>query len=202
MKIPKAISSLIESFEKLPGIGPKSAQRLAFYLLHVPQFELDDFGNNLTDLKKKTLLCSRCKSVDEKDPCVICSDELRDKKTILVVEQPLDMIAFERTGKYKGLYHVLHGAISPLDNIGPDEIFIDLLIKRISDSSEVSEVIIATNPTMEGEATANYLLKEIKNVKPDIKTTRLGMGIPTGADLEYADDTTLNQALDGRRIMN
>ena len=202
MKIPKAISSLIESFEKLPGIGPKSAQRLAFYLLHVPQSELDDFGNNLTDLKKKTLLCSLCKSVDENDPCGICSDSLRDKKTILVVEQPLDMIAFERTGKYRGLYHVLHGAISPLDNIGPDEIFIELLLKRISDNPDVSEVIIATNPTMEGEATANYLLKEIKKVRPDVKTTRLGMGIPTGADLEYADDTTLNQDLDGRRIMD
>ncbi|HCR35640.1 recombination protein RecR [Candidatus Woesebacteria bacterium GWC2_33_12] len=203
MKIPKAISSLIESFEKLPGIGPKSAQRLTYYLLHVPQRELDDFSLNLTNLKKNTLLCSTCKNVGETDPCNICSDAMRDKTTILVVEQPLDLIAFERSGKYRGLYHVLHGAINPLDNIGPDEIFIESLLSRItSHQSLITEVIIATNPTMEGEATAMYLNKKIKELALDsrlLTISRLGMGIPTGADLEYADDVTLTQALEGRR---
>jgi recombination protein RecR len=199
MKIPRAISSLIESFERLPGIGPKSAQRLTYYLLHVPQRELDDFSKNLTDLKKNTVLCSVCKNVGEHDPCNICSDEMRDKTVCLVVEQPLDLIAFERSGKYHGLYHVLHGAINPLENIGPDEIYTSDLFKRLGDASKISELIVATNPTMEGEATAMYLKKQITISNPKIKITRLGMGIPTGADLEYADDVTLTQALEGRR---
>lgn len=197
MRIAKAISSLIESFEKLPGIGPKSAQRLTYYLLHVPQRELDDFSESLANLKKNTVLCSICKNVGENDPCSICTDEMRDKETCLVVEQPLDLIAFERSGKYRGLYHVLHGAINPLDNIGPDEIFIQALLDRVDN---IDEIIIATNPTMEGEATAMYMAKKLKTEKNQkIKVTRLGMGIPTGADLEYADDVTLTQALEGRR---
>jgi len=207
MRIPKAISSLIESFEKLPGIGPKSAQRLTYYLLRVPQSELNDFSNNLINLKKNTVLCSVCKNVGETDPCNICSDNLRDKETVLVVENPLDLMAFERSGKYRGLYHVLHGAINPLDNIGPDEIYISDLIDRLTNKkSAIDEIIIATNPTMEGEATAMYLTREIKKIQEKdtvagvtIKITRLGMGIPTGADLEYADDVTLTQALEGRR---
>ena len=200
MKIPKATSSLVESFEKLPGIGPKSAQRLTYYLLRVPQNELNDFGDNLINLKKNTILCDVCKNVGETNPCHICIDNLRDRKTVLVVENPLDLMAFERSGKYKGLYHVLHGAISPLDNIGPDEIYTSDLLSRISDhKSVIDEVIIATNPTMEGEATAMYLTKEIKKNNGKVKITRLGMGIPTGADLEYADEMTLTQALDGRR---
>lgn len=199
MKIPRAISSLIESFERLPGIGPKSAQRLTYYLLHVPQRELDDFSKNLTDLKKNTVLCSVCKNVGESDPCNICSDEMRDRSICLVVEQPLDLIAFERSGKYHGLYHVLHGAINPLENIGPDEIYTSDLFKRLGDASKILELIVATNPTMEGEATAMYLKKQITISNPKVKITRLGMGIPTGADLEYADDVTLTQALEGRR---
>ncbi len=199
MRIPRAISSLIESFERLPGIGPKSAQRLTYYLLHVPQRELDDFSKNLTDLKKNTVLCSVCKNVGESDPCNICSDEMRDKSICLVVEQPLDLIAFERSGKYHGLYHVLHGAINPLENIGPDEIYISDLLKRLNDNTKILELVVATNPTMEGEATAMYLKKQIAISNPKVKITRLGMGIPTGADLEYADDVTLTQALEGRR---
>lgn len=199
MKIPKAISSLIESFERLPGIGPKSAQRLTYYLLHVPQRELDDFSQNLTNLKKLTNLCSVCKNVGETDPCNICSDNGRDRKTIVVVENPLDLIAFERSGKYRGLYHVLHGSISPLENIGPDEIYSEDLLKRIKEDSSIEEIIVATNPTMEGEATSLYLNKKIKEMNLNVKVTRLGMGIPTGADLEYADDLTLSQALEGRR---
>jgi len=198
MKLPKVIGSLIESFQKLPGIGPKTAQRLTFYLLNVPQSQLDYFSESLLNLKKKIVFCSVCKNITEVDPCSICSDSSRNRKVIMVVEQPLDLIAFEKTGKFKGLYHVLHGRISPLENIGPDEIFVDDLLKRIS-SQDIDEIIIATNPNMEGEATAMYLAKEIRKISDSIKITRLGMGIPTGADLEYADDLTLTQALEGRR---
>ena len=216
MKIPKPIQSLIESFQKLPGIGPKTAQRLTYYLLHVPQIDLDSFSDALSNLKKDTVLCSICKNVSESDPCPICDDKSRDSSTVLVVEQPLDILAFEKTGKYNGRYHVLHGAINPLENIGPDEIYIQDLLKRISDPGSrayndpgsfiIKEVIIATNPTMEGEATAMYINKKFKENNPadagkssKLKVTRLGMGIPTGADLEYADETTLREALAGRR---
>ncbi len=203
MKIPKPIASLIEYFEKLPGIGPKTAQRLTFYLLHFPQQELDAFGKSVINLKKETKICSLCKNVAETDPCSICSDKNRDQTTILVVEQPLDILAFERTGKYKGLYHALHGAINPLENIGPDELYIQALLERVQNTKyKVQEIIIATNPTMEGEATAMYLSKRLKelNIKHQSLTiTRLGMGIPTGADLEYADDVTLTQSIQGRR---
>lgn len=199
MRIPKTIQNLVDSFEKLPGIGPKSAQRLTYYLLHVPQVQLDGFASSLTELKRKTLLCSVCKNVGDTDPCSICSDSTRDSASVLVVEQPLDILAFEKTGKFKGVYHVLHGAISPLDNIGPDELYMDDLFKRFSNGHPINELIIATNPTMEGEATAMYINKELKTKNLDLKITRLGMGIPTGADLEYADETTLTQALQGRR---
>ena len=199
MKIPKPLENLIDSFRKLPGIGPKTAQRLTYYLLHVPQEELDSFSDALSNLKKKTVICSVCKNVADSDPCPICSNSNRDSSIIMVVEQPLDVLAFEKAGKYKGLYHVLHGKISPLENIGPDEIFIDELLLRLKNGSGIKEIIIATNPTMEGEATAMYLTKKIKGVNNEVKVTRLGMGIPTGADIEYADDVTLTQALDGRR---
>jgi recombination protein RecR len=200
MKIARPIAALIESFQKLPGVGPKSAQRLTYYLLHVPQSQLDDFAESVARLKKDTVLCSVCKNVSETNPCSICSDATRDHSLVLVVEQPLDILAFEKTGRFKGIYHVLHGAISPLENIGPDEIFIQDLLDRIkNDESGIKEIIIATNPTMEGEATSMYLTKQIKGEGSKIKITRLGMGIPTGADLEYADEMTLTQALDGRR---
>ena len=200
MRIPKAIRALIESFEKLPGIGPKTAQRLTYYLLHVPQGELDLFSEALSNLKKNTLLCSICRNVAETDPCPICSDTGRDETTIMVVEQPLDILAIERTGKYKGTYHVLHGSINPLENIGPDEIFTTDLLERVrGNKSQAHEIIMATNPTMEGEATAMYLNKKLKAQSSKLKITRLGMGIPTGADLDFADDATLTQAIEGRR---
>ncbi len=204
MKIPKSIQNLTESFERLPGIGPKTAQRLSYYLLHVPQDYLDDFSLALSNLKKNTVLCSICKNTSESDPCPVCLDINRDGSLVLVVEQPLDVLAIERSGKYRGIYHVLHGVINPLDNIGPDEIFIEDLIKRIDPAyaesfGEVMEVIIATNPTMEGDATAMYLSKKLKAKSEKLKVTRLGMGIPTGADLEYADELTLTQAIEGRR---
>lgn len=207
MKIAKPLVRLIESFQKLPGIGPKTAQRLAYYSLHIPQSELDNFAESLSNLKRETVFCSECRDVTQKNPCAICSDTSRDRSVILVVEQPLDALAFEKTGKYKGLYQVLHGAISPLENIGPDEIYIqdhlDRVLQSFSGPAKVKEVIIATNPTMEGEATAMYMakkLEEMKNGNP-LKITRLGMGVPTGADLEYADETTLIRAIEGRRAL-
>lgn len=198
--LPKAVSRLIESFEKLPGIGPKTAQRLAFYLLHVPQEDLDRFGQSLQQLKANTLLCSVCKNVAESDPCEICARSDRDTSIICVVEQPTDVLSIERTGKYKGLYHVLHGAIDPLNNIGPDELYIDDLIKRIANrESPIAEVILATNPNMEGEATALYIIKQFQHTSPNLMITRLAHGLPVGADIEYADEVTLSRALEGRR---
>ena len=200
MKVARPIAALIESFQKLPGVGPKSAQRLTYYLLHVPQNELDDFSDNISKLKKDTVSCSVCKNVNETDPCSICSDSGRDHSLVMVVEAPLDVVAFERTGKFRGLYHVLHGAINPLENIGPDEIFVQELLNRVKGEDHgIEEIIIATNPTMEGEATSMYLTKQLKIKDSNLKITRLGMGIPTGADLEYADETTLSRAIEGRR---
>ena len=200
MQIPKTIQKLIESFERLPGVGPKTAQRLTFYLLHVPQNELDNFSSSLSNLKKDTIICSICNMIDEVNPCSICSSQTRDKATICVVEQPLDVLALEKNGNFKGIYHVLHGKIDPLNNIGPDEIFIRQLIDRTTNghASAIKEIILATNPTMEGEATAMYIAKQVKAQKPDIKITRIGRGLPVGADLEYADDITLQRAMEGR----
>lgn len=203
MKIPRAIQNLIESFERLPGIGPKTAQRLTFYLLHVPQSELDRFANSLQNLKKNTIVCSTCFTVGEEDPCDICSDTQRDQSVICVVEQPLDVLALEKSGTYKGVYHVLHGKIDPLNNIGPDEIYIKQLLDRISGVSRlgsalVSEIILATNPTMEGEGTAMYITKQLKVQSSKFKVTRIGRGLPIGADIEYADEVTLQRAMEGR----
>ena len=197
MKIPKAIQQVIESFERLPGIGPKTAQRLTFYLLHVPQGELDRFGSAVQSLKKNTIICSVCFTVDETDPCSICGDSKRDQGAVCVVEQPLDVLALEKSGKYHGVYHVLHGRIDPLNNIGPEEIRIGELVQRCK-GTQAHEVILATNPTMEGEATAMYLAKQLRAVNGELKITRIGRGLPTGADIEYADATTLEQAMQGR----
>lgn len=199
MIIPKAIQNLIESFERLPGVGQKTAQRLTFYLLHVPQGELDNFASSLQSLKKDTILCSNCFMIGETDPCDICANKERDHSIICLVEQPLDVIALEKNRRYKGIYHVLHGKIDPLNNIGPDEIYIDQFMKRLkSEDSKVEEIILATNPTMEGEATAMYIAKQIKSQNPSLKITRIGRGLPIGADLEYADEVTLQRAMEGR----
>lgn len=200
MKIPKAIQNLIESFEKLPGIGSKTAQRLTFYLLHVPQGELDRFALSIQNLKKETVLCSECFTIAETNPCDICSDSKRDKSVICVVEQPLDVLALEKNEKFHGVYHVLHGKIDPLNNVGPDEIYIQQLLDRImNNESGIKEVILATNPTMEGEATAMYIAKQLKTQNSELKITRIGRGLPTGADIEYADELTLQRAMEGRR---
>lgn len=195
MKIPKAVQHVIESFERLPGVGPKTAQRLTFYLLHVPQHELDRFAVSLSSLKKDTVICSLCYSVGENDPCEVCSDSKRDASVICVVEQPLDVMALEKNGKYQGLYHVLHGKIDPLNNIGPEEIYIKQLFDRLSG---IDEIILATNPTMEGEATAMYISKQLRIKNPELRITRIGRGLPVGADLEYADSVTLQRAMEGR----
>jgi len=196
MNLAKPVRKLIEAFERLPGIGPKTAARLTFYLLHVPQSELEEFAKALEKLKKDTVLCSVCFNVSETDPCPICSDRLRNQSIICVVEQPLDLLALEKTRDYKGAYHVLHGAISPLNNIGPDELHIRELLPRLK-NSKIKEVILATNPNMEGEATAMYIAKLIKPL--GVKITRLAHGLPVGADLEYADEVTLSRAIEGRR---
>lgn len=198
--LPKALSRLIESFQKLPGIGPKSAQRLAFYLLHVPSEEVEQFAGRLSALKTSTVLCSLCKNVAELDPCSICSDPGRNQTMICVLEQPTDVLSIEKTGKYNGLYHVLHGAIDPLNNIGPDEIYIEDLLKRIrNQESGIKEIILAMNSNMEGEATAMYITKQLKLQTLNLKITRLAHGLPMGADIEYADEATLTRALEGRR---
>lgn len=202
-RLPKPVAKLIESFERLPGIGPKSAQRLTFYLLHVPQEYLEGFAEALVNLKKNTVECSVCSNVSETDPCIICTSPSRDKSTICVVEQPIDILSMERTGKYNGTYHVLHGAINPLQNISPDDLRIDHLLKRLKQSTlTVTEVILATNLTLEGEATAMYVTRQLKELRtqfPELKITRLAHGLPVGGDLEYADELTLSQALEGRR---
>ena len=204
MKLPRALRATIEQFERLPGIGPKSAQRLAFYLLHNPESELQAFAKILTDLKANTKVCSKCHNVGEQDPCEVCSDESRDGSVICVVEQPLDVLAIERSDRFTGLYHVLHGVISPLNHIGPDQLFLRDLLKRLDG---VEELIIATNPTMEGEATALYLMRLIgEQIKlhpelASLKVSRIGHGLPIGADIEYADGMTLARALEGRRTM-
>ncbi len=200
MRLPKALSRVIEDFERLPGVGPKSAQRLAFYLLHVPQSNLEQFANDLVHLKKETVLCSLCYNIGDIDPCFICSDPGRDKGTICVVEDALDVLAIERSGKYRGVYHVLHGVVDPLNSIGPDDIYIPQLLSRVKTlGNELEEIIFATNPTMEGEATAMYIVRKLKERVDGIKLTRIGHGLPIGADIEYADETTLDRALEGRR---
>lgn len=204
MKIlPRSVEKLIESFQKLPGVGPKSASRLTFYLLHVPQMQLDEFSESLKNLKTSTVYCSICCNIGESDPCVICSNSERDHSIVCVVEEPIEILSVERTGKYKGIYHVLHGAIDPLNNIGPDEIKIKELIDRL-EKNEIKEIILATNPNMEGEATAMYIRREIEKSRSvneklkDLKMTRLAHGLPVGGDLEYADEVTLGRAIAGR----
>lgn len=197
--LPKAVRQLIESFERLPGVGPKSAQRLVFYLLHNPEHELESFAERLVALKRSTVLCSICHSVSETDPCPLCSDQNRDNSVVCVVEQPLDVIALENSGTFHGRYHVLHGTIRPLQNIGPDQLFLYDIAKRLDG---VEEVILATNPTMEGEATALFISEYLQQKIPTDKLpklTRIGHGLPIGADIEYADGVTLKRAMEGRR---
>lgn len=202
--LPKSVTRVIESFERLPGVGQKTAQRLAFYLLHVPQEQLDQFSDSLRNLRRNTILCSVCKNVTEQDPCIVCENPSRNRHVICVVEQPTDVLSIEKTGKFNGTYHVLHGGIDPLNNIGPDEIYIADLIKRVdAELPRIEEVILATNPNMEGEATAMYITRQLSQLESrradPVRVTRLAHGLPVGADIEYADEVTLGRALDGRR---
>lgn len=196
MPVAEPIAKLIEEFNKLPGIGPKSAQRLTYYLLQVPAEKAEALAEAITAVKEKLSLCSICFNITDSDPCVICRDEERDHTKICIVEEPIDILPLERTKKYKGLYHVLHGVIAPSDGIGPDELKFKELLSRLNDGL-VTEVILATNPNLEGEATAMYLQRLIAPL--GIRITRLARGLPYGGDLEYADDVTLSRALEGRQ---
>ncbi len=190
------VAKLIEEFEKLPGIGHKTAQRLAFHVLNLSTEKADALASAIRDAKLKTSYCSICSNLTESDPCSVCRDVKRDQSTICVVEDPRDVVALERVREFKGVYHVLHGAISPMEGIGPEDIKIKELIKRVRDA-DIREVILATNPNVEGEATAMYISKLLKPA--GIKTTRIAHGIPVGGDLEYADEVTLAKAMEGRR---
>lgn len=191
-----SIEKLIESFEKLPSIGHKTAVRLAFHILNSDQENINQFISSIVEAKKNLKYCSKCYNITDTDPCSICSNPKRDESIICVVEDVKDVIAMERTHEFKGVYHVLHGSISPMNGIGPDDIKIKELLARLQDGI-VKEIILATNPRVEGEATAMYLSKLIKPL--GIKVTRIARGIPVGGDLEYTDEVTLTQALEGRR---
>jgi len=190
------VAALIEELSKLPGVGVKTAQRLTFFILRSPADQARRLAEAIMRVKESIIYCSRCFNITENDPCLICSNPNRDQESICVVEEPLDVLALEKTGVYKGLYHVLHGALSPVEGIGPKDLRIEELLKRVQDG-KVSEVILATNPNFEGEYTANYLQKELKPLP--VKVTGLARGLPIGGDLEYADEGTLSRALEGRR---
>ena len=190
-----SIEKLIESFEKLPSIGHKTAQRLAFYMLDLSNEEVEEFTTSITNAKKNLHFCSKCFNISDTDPCNICSNSKRDESTICVVEDVRDVLAMERTHEYNGVYHVLHGSISPMNGIGPDDIKIKELLTRIMNGN-VKEIILATNPRVEGEATSMYISKIVKPL--GVKTTRIARGIPVGGDLEYTDEITLTKALEGR----
>lgn len=193
---PAALDRLTEHFAKLPGIGSKTAQRLAFYVLSLPQEEAQEFADAIVGAKREVRLCPVCQNLTDRDICAICDDPQRDHSVICVVAEPKDVIAMERAREYNGVYHVLHGVISPLNHLGPDNIRVRELLDRVSDGS-VQEVIMATNPDTEGEATAMYISRLLKPL--EVKVTRLAYGIPVGSQLEYADEITLLRALEGRR---
>lgn len=192
------IARLIGELTRLPGIGPKTAQRLAFHLLQVPADEARQLAEAITEAKEKTFYCSQCSNLTDVDPCPVCQDAGRDRALLCVVEEPRDVVALEKTREYKGLYHVLHGKISPLDGIGPEKLKIKELLVRLQDG-QVKEMVLATNPNLEGEATAMYLARLIKPL--GVRVTRLAHGLPVGGDLEYADEVTLYKAFEGRREM-
>ncbi len=199
------VSSLIDAFSRLPGIGPKSASRLAYFLLRADSEISLNLAAALTELKEKTVFCSVCHNIADRQPCAICDNQQRDQSIICVVEEPLDVQAIERTGAFQGVYHVLHGSISPVEGIGPDDLKIRELLKRVQESEKgdeekaVKELLLATNPNLEGEATAMYISRLFKPL--GLRVTRLARGLPTGGDLEYADESTLSNALAGRMEM-
>lgn len=192
------VSRLIDELGRLPGIGPKSASRLAYHLLRAPREQALSLAEAILELKERVVLCSTCFNITEVDPCALCQDPARDRGIICVVEEPLDALALERTGEYRGLYHILHGAISPVDGVGPDKLRIRELLERV-DRERPQEVILATNPNIEGDATAMYIARQL--VSKGVAISRPASGLPVGGDLEYADEITLGRALVGRRLL-
>ncbi|WP_274363940.1 recombination mediator RecR [Paenibacillus thermotolerans] len=199
MFYPEPIAKLIDSFSRLPGVGPKTAARLAFYVLRMKEDDVIDFAKALVNVKRNLHYCSVCCNITDTDPCRICSDRTRDRSVICVVQEPRDLAAMERTKEFNGMYHVLQGAISPMEGIGPDEIKVAELLKRLA-NDEVQELILATNPNIEGEATSMYISRLVKPF--GLKVTRIAHGLPVGGDLEYADEITLSKALEGRRELS
>lgn len=202
--LPKPLQKTIEFFERFPSIGPKTARRLAFFLLKIPQKDLEEYAVTLMELKKKSLFCTTCFNLTEESVCAICQDRERDRSTIAVVEDVLDLLSMETGNQYKGVYHVLHGRIDPLNYVGPEDIYIDQLIRRVQRTNgQLQEIILATNPNVEGEATAMYIRNKLKMQSrqggTNCKISRLAYGLPMGADLEYADYMTLQRAMEGRR---
>jgi len=194
--LPRSVQRLIDEFARLPGIGPKSASRLTFYLLRAGNNQSSELATALGELKARTRLCSVCFNITEDDPCPICSDDARDARLLCIVEEPLDVLAIERARAYSGRYHVLHGAISPVEGIGPEDLRIAELVDRVS-KGDFQEIILATNPTLEGESTALYLQRRLAEF--NIRLTRLARGLPVGGDLEYTDEITLGRAFEGRQ---
>lgn len=194
------VARLIDEFKRLPGVGGKSAQRLAFYILRRPQSEVDNFIEALREVKEKIVFCSICNNLTDVDPCLYCANPKRDRSVICILEEPYNLLAIEKTRSFKGLYHVLHGSLSPIRGIGPDELLIANLLPRLlpanNEGVEVTEVILATNPTTEGEATANYIARLLKPL--GVRVTRIAMGMPVGSDLEYVDEVTMDKALSNR----
>lgn len=195
--LPKPITRLINEFEKLPSIGPKTAERLTFYLLKSKKEDLNEFAKSLSELKNNITICSSCQNIAEQNPCSVCQDAKRDQSVICVVEESQDAMVLENTHEYKGLYHVLHGAISPINNVCPEDLKIQELLIRVQNNKDIKEIILATNPNIEGEATAMYLQKLLK--PQSLRITRIARGLPSGGDLEYADEVTLSNALRGRK---
>ena len=196
MELPAPVERLIEAFRRLPTVGPKTAERLTFYLLRNPGNLTTELANALVDLRDKTTLCSECFNLTDVDPCQICRNAARDRTLMCVVEEPLDVLAIERTGEFRGLYHVLHGAISPMERVSAEDLKIRELVERLR-QGEVTEIILATNPNMEGDATAMFITRQLAGLP--VRITRLARGLPIGGDLEYADQITLTRALEGRR---
>jgi recombination protein RecR len=196
--VAEPVARLIDELGKLPGIGPKTAQRLAYFILREPIDEARQLASAIIDVKDRIVYCSNCWNLTEMNPCALCTDPGRDTGSVCVVEQPLDILALERTHSYHGLYHVLHGAISPMDGIGPGELKIEQLVSRVAGGS-IQEVILATNPSMEGDATAMYIMRRLGALPTHPRVTRPARGLPMGGDLEFADEHTLKQALEGRR---